>query len=675
MDFFEHQDKARKKTWQLVLLFMAGILATLIAVNLISFLLYWLIYQPETITHSVNAEQLPSIFQTLLNGQDVELSQRQRGFLAAWQSWWGSNLNWQVSVGVICAVLIGTAFRYLELAGGGRRVAEWAGAVPVDMATKNSDVRQYINVCEEMAIAAGMPVPELFIMEREQGINAFVAGYEPEEAVLVVTKGALEKLDRDQLQGVIGHEYSHILNGDMRLNVRLMAMLAGLVMIGQIGRFLLETSFGSGRRRYGSKDGARIGIFLFAFGAVLAAVGYIGVLVGRMIKAAVSRQREFLADASSVQFTRNPDGLAGALYAIQQHTEGSQLLHRHAEDMSHFCFGETVALSDRLATHPPLNERIRRVSPNFVARARAKHRQEETAEQSVARTAPAAFETAMTVAGMTAMFGQVTPDHVQYAQQLYRHIPEQLKNWVHQSQGAKAFLYSQILLGSGGQQQALLDLIKKEDSAVIETLRKMWPFCQQIDDQLRLPVIELLIPTIKRLPEADRVILIDRLDRLVALDGRVDFIEWVTITLVKLRLTPKKNVNRKKLVNDVQKFKGALNTLFMVFVHLNPSRSVAEKAYLDVCSSMNLPPSQVVSLEQVGFERLDQSLRLLDSISYMWRKVILQSCADIVQSNGKIAFAEYEALRIVAECLDSPLPLLRIPLEERDERDDPIPFE
>ncbi|EAR08737.1 M48 family metalloprotease, partial [Reinekea blandensis] len=217
MDFFEHQDRARQKTGQLVVLFILGIIATLIVVNLVCFIGFWLFYSPPGTAVSVNPEQAPALLRGLLGDRTIEWQLRNGGLLSVWLAWWHSNLNWQISVGVVAAVLIGTGFRYLELAGGGRRVAEWAGAKPCDMTTTDPDRKQLINVCEEMAIAAGMPVPELYVMEQEQSINAFVAGYSPDEAVLVVTKGALEALNRDQLQGVIGHEYSHILNGDMRL--------------------------------------------------------------------------------------------------------------------------------------------------------------------------------------------------------------------------------------------------------------------------------------------------------------------------------------------------------------------------------------------------------------------------------------------------------------------------
>lgn len=658
MDFFEHQDKARRKTGQLVLMFTIGVVATIAAVNVVVFLAYWLFTSSQFTAGGLTAVGSNSL-------------------LSAWQQWWGSNLNWQVSWGVLGAVVIGTVFRFIELAGGGRKVAEWAGAKPVDMTSKDDRIRQFINVCEEMAIAAGMPVPELYVMNREPAINAFVAGYKTNNAVLVVTQGALEQLSRDELQGVIAHEYSHILNGDMRLNVRLMAFLAGLVMIGQIGRFFLYANMGSRRRSYGSSrnNDGRAAIIFIGLGLLLMAVGYIGVLVGRMIKAAVSRQREYLADASSVQFTRNPDGLAGALYAISKASEGSRLNHQHAEDMSHFCFGETVALSSRLATHPPIQDRIRRINPNFIAKTRTKERLTETAEQSVARHQPQAFDTVMQATGFMAMVGQVSPNHVLYAQGLFKHIPEQIKDWIHQSSGAKAYLYSQILLGTDDKgRQQVLNRIKEEDPSVMPMLKQLWPYCQKMDDQLRLPVLELAIPTMRRFSEPDRVVLLDRLDRLVKVDGRVDFIEWTILTLIKLRLDPKANDSSERLANSLDAFKPAVAQLLTSLVDESPNRAIATQALDKITNQLSLPSSPA-AIVGTGYERLSDALMKLDGVSFMWRKVVLEACVDIVQSDGRIEFKEYETLRLVAECLQCPVPPLMMAAEFMDPRDQPIPFQ
>ena len=660
MDFFEHQDRARKKTGQLVLLFAIGILATLVSVNLLCFVGYWFFYSPVEAPFNEPLPVLPGLLSQWFQ-PDVDAPSGSRSdLLLAWLSWWHSSLNWQISLGVFGAVVIGTVFRFIELAGGGRKVAEWAGAKPIRMASTNPAIKQFINVCEEMAIAAGMPVPELYLMEREPGINAFVAGYSTQEAVLVVTQGALDQLTRDQLQGVIGHEYSHILNGDMRLNIRLMAFLSGLVMIGQIGRFLLEAGLWRGATRSRSDDDNRsaAGLLGLGLGLVLVLVGYIGVLIGRMIKAAVSRQREFLADASAVQFTRFPDGLAGALYAIKINPAGSQLAHQHAEDMSHFCFGESVALSDRLATHPPIVERIRRIAPNFVALERSRRRHTESAQDSVARSQPQAFDTALTMVGITALVGQVTPDHLNYARDLYRHIPEQIKNWVHQSQGAKAYLYCQVLLGTESDRQKVLNRIKQEDRGVIAVLQKIWPYCQQMDEQLRLPILELLIPTLKKLPETERVVFIDRLERLIYLDGRVDFIEWVTLTLVHLRIRPRADGVTRKLNGKIESYFTGLTTIFNVLVELSRDKVAAENAHQAICRQLGMDHQPNQTLRSIGYQRLGTALMALDSLNFFWRKTLLQAFADIIQSDGQVEFREYEIVRVMAECMECPLPPL-----------------
>lgn len=260
------------------------------------------------------------------------------------------------ALAVVVLISAGSLIRWLDLAGGGERVANMVNARLIDPSTSDNDERQLRNIVEEMAIASGVPVPQLYVMDHETSINAFVAGYSPTEAVVVVTNGAITHLDRDELQGVIGHEFSHILNGDMRLNVRLIALLAGILMVGQIGLFLLR---GSSRRSFGSSRRGKGQGLAVALGLALTVIGYIGVFFGRLIQAAVSRQREMLADASSVQFTRNPEGIGGALYKIG--LKSSYLdTTSHASDVNQMCFGESARMkfSHLLASHPPVAERI-----------------------------------------------------------------------------------------------------------------------------------------------------------------------------------------------------------------------------------------------------------------------------------------------------------------------------
>src|SRR5690606_28971990 len=246
---------------------------------------------------------------------------------------------------------------------GGSVVAGLLGGLPVNPATDDPDERRLVNVVEEMAIASGVPVPAIYVLPGEESINAFAAGYGVHDAAVAVTRGALKHLTRDELQGVIAHEFSHILNGDMRLNIRLIGLLHGLLLLALIGRVLLRSGGRSRGRR--KEKGGSVQVALIGLGLVL--LGYIGVFFGKLIKAAASRQREYLADAAAVQFTRNPEGIAGALKKIGALGAGSRIVHPRAEELSHLYFasGLRSSFAGLFATHPPLVERIRRIDPSF----------------------------------------------------------------------------------------------------------------------------------------------------------------------------------------------------------------------------------------------------------------------------------------------------------------------
>ncbi|MFS8137654.1 MAG: M48 family metallopeptidase [Thermomonas sp.] len=312
MNFFEHQAAARRTSSRLVILFGLAVVGIVLAVD-----------------------------------------------LAAWIATRGSpGMVAFTSVATLAVIALGSMYRISSLSGGGEPVALQMGGVPVPENTTDLDLRRLRNVIEEIAIASGVPVPKIYVLEHEDAINAFAAGYSPSDAVIAVTRGALDRLNRDELQGVIAHEFSHILNGDMRLNIRLIGILFGILMIGLIGRKILWHGRFSGRSK-----GAGA---MFAAALVALIVGYIGLFFGRMIKAGVSRSRESLADASAVQFTRQSQGLAGALKKIGGLEAGSRLNNRgDAEEVSHMLFGEGVGFSGLFATHPPLLKRIQALEPGF----------------------------------------------------------------------------------------------------------------------------------------------------------------------------------------------------------------------------------------------------------------------------------------------------------------------
>ncbi|MEQ8662832.1 MAG: M48 family metallopeptidase, partial [Gammaproteobacteria bacterium] len=325
--FYEQQDRARRRTRLLIGYYLVAVALVVLALNAVAYAL--------AAALGPHGAAPPALGRWLDGG------------------------TWMLVTALTLLVIVGaSAVTSLRLAGGGPALASMLGARRLAPATGDTAERRLLNVVEEMSIASGLPVPAVHVLDAEPGINAFVAGTRASETVMVVTRGALENFTRDELQGVVAHEFSHIFNHDMRLNIRLMGVLAGLVVIAQLGRFLLRSgAHGRGR------DTARLAVA----GIAILAIGYLGSLLATLIKAAISRQREFLADAAAVQFTRNPDGIAAALWRIGQHGTGSRLDNPHAEDISHFCIAESVRyfFSGLMATHPSLAARIDAINPRF----------------------------------------------------------------------------------------------------------------------------------------------------------------------------------------------------------------------------------------------------------------------------------------------------------------------
>lgn len=331
-DFFDRQDVARRNTTRLVILFVLAVLAIMASVDL------------------------------LLAATMGYLARDPRTGAIDWTLAADPQLLGLAVVGTLILVGGGSLYKTAQLRGGGRIVAEQLGGRRLNPDSRVPAERQLLNVVEEMAIASGSPAPPVYLLDQEDGINAFAAGFTPADAVIGVTRGAAERLTRDELQGVIAHEFSHIFNGDMRLNIRLIGLLHGILIIGLLGYFILRMTAFSGRGRR-SKQGSSA-LPLLALGAGLMAVGFFGTFFGNLIKAAVSRQREFLADASAVQFTRQPEGLAGALKKIGGAATGSTIQSPNAPEASHMFFGRaTSGFSALFSTHPPLAARIRVIEP------------------------------------------------------------------------------------------------------------------------------------------------------------------------------------------------------------------------------------------------------------------------------------------------------------------------
>ena len=623
MDFFQHQERARRKTGLLVLYFILAVAAVVLCVNLALLLAFvWM---------------------------DVQLVPPSQ--------WFSHPLTLWITLFTLLVMVCGCLFKTWQLRRGGKGLAAMLGARPIDPDTRHGDEKKLINVVEEMSIASGIPAPQLYVLDKEEAINAFVAGFRPSETVLVVTHGTLKKLDRDELQGVIAHEFSHIFNADMRLNLRLIAVLAGILAVGKIGEFMLR---GSSRRSTSNRKGNSLILVALA----LVVVGYLGLFFGRLIKAAISRQRELLADASAVQFTRNPAGLAGALIKIRN-GDGSHLDSVHAEDMSHMCFGETLGFRFRnlLATHPPLDDRLGALGSDWVARARSRARSATQAATPSTASVPegvSAFQGdsgASVEPATSRRVGTVSDADLGYARTLLETLPADLHKKLHNPHQAELALYALILSSSDSDPQRLL-----QSAGLGEHLSDLLPLRQQLSElgsRLRLPIIDLALPTLKGQPSAQRKAILERLTSLTQADQRTTLFEWALVALARQQLDDRARRNRHTRFNRYRAVAGELQLAFSVMTWASGARDEQARALFRQASHGLLPEARtLLPLSQCNSQRLGQALDRLADLSPLLKGPVIDGLADLVLVDGKVQVSEAEMLRAIAALMECPLPPL-----------------
>jgi Zn-dependent protease with chaperone function len=625
--FFEHQHQARRRTWLLVVYFALAVALIIAAVNAV-------VYFVVTMTEAPP----PTLDDWLL------------------RPWW----LW-ISLGTAGVILVGTLQTSLRLRGGGRAVAEMTGARRVNPSTQDPDEQRLINVVEEMSIASGTPAPVVYVLDDEPGLNAFVAGLRPTEAVLVVTRGALQTWDRDELQGVVGHEYSHIFNGDMRLNVRLMGILAGILLIGQIGRALMRSS---GRSRgKGSGQVVIIGLALFA-------IGSIGILFGSLIKAAISRQREFLADASAVQFTRNPDGIAGALWKIYQHAAGSKLSNAHSDDLSHFCIGDPIrkGFNSILATHPPLEDRIRKIDPGFIARARAgqvRKRPEPAVAPAAAIPAGASGFAGAAVAASPAQIaekvGEVSAAHLAHAQQVHAALDPELLDTLRRPEGARDLLYAMLLGAMQATRRAAGKalIVKHHGEAAADRSVALVDPVAKAGANARLNLINLAMPALKQFDQSSRTELLIAADDLVRLDARYSIFEFALMTILRDRLAEDSERHGRPRYFKYAEVLPEIRLLLSVLARVGAkAEDDVARTYRHVMAPFSRESREPTEAAACSLAALTAALAKLNHLAPLLKKSLVEACADCVSHDNKVLPAEAELLQAVALELDCPMPPL-----------------
>ena len=553
----------------------------------------------------------------------------------------------------LCLISAASLIEALRLRQAGEAVAAMVGARRIASDTTDALERRLLNVVEEMAIASGVRLPLVFVMDRESGINAFAAGHDPSHAVIAVTRGTLESLTRDELQGVIGHEFSHILNGDMSLNIRLLGTLAGIVFIGSIGAFIMRNLGGS----------RNSGPALFVLGLALFVIGYVGLFFARLIKAAVSRQREYLADASSVQFTRNPDGIAGALDQIRAGAHGSLIGSRYAEEVSHMFFSQGIGvwLGGLFDTHPPLDERIRRVNPGFSADGYRRRRSvsDRPANEEAATTAGAAAGQGAPAQGL-ALIGAVHAHQLDQAQWLLARLPADLRPLLRSPEEACAIVIAVAMADDDG---ALADRLAAAraagQSAMVEGARLLMPTVRGLGPAFRLPMVDLALPTLKAAAASLQQDLIKALAAVIHADGRVSLHEFAVLALIRSQLRP---AGRPATVKPTTIAERRDETLLVLELAARAGCGSDEQAQQRFRSAL-LAAAKEVGLEADATEAatammpadLDSALDRLRTLAPLQKALLIKALFAAVMADGVVHVAEAELLRAVAAALECPL--------------------
>jgi Zn-dependent protease with chaperone function len=630
MNFFEHQAAARRASRRLVMLFALAVIGIVLAVDFAAYVVFGGGRgQPDT----------------------------------------GGALLAFTTLATLAIIGLGSLYRIASLRGGGEPVALQFGGVPVPENTTDPNLRRLRNIVEEIAIASGVPVPKIYVLEQETAINAFAAGYSPSDAVVAVTRGALDRLNRDELQGVIAHEFSHILNGDMRLNIRLMGILFGILMLAIIGRKVLQ---------FGGRGRDSRGAAAILFAALIAMiVGYIGLFFARMIKAGVSRTRESLADASAVQFTRQTQGLAGALKKIAGIAEGSKLNDRaDAEEASHMLFGDGVGFSGLFATHPPLLQRIQALEPQFRAEqldalqrrwmASPPNGLEEDVSLGFDSTSNARLPTDGTQLNITppmvvAQVAQPAADDYRRADAIVSTIPDRLRALAADRETVMPLLLglllddaAQIATAQHTEISARLGQSIAEQAAALHA-----QLLDELHPMLRLPLAALAFPVLRLRPRPELDTFIDTVHAVVNADGQVSLFEYclgrLLQTQVRESLDPSRHAGfgRKRL----PEVRSEIATLLCVVAQAgNDNPQEAQHAYL--AGIQRVLPSDYLPYQPraSGVLALDTVWAPLDALDPLAKQALVEGITAAISQDNRVTVAESELLRTICGVLHCPLP-------------------
>lgn len=629
MNFFEQQEHARRQTRKLVILFILAVIAIVVAVNV----------------------ALALLWSWTTTGYVLGMRDYPRGFFAT-------------NTAIVLAMIAGgTLIEMLALREGGDAVARMAGGRLVSPSTTHPQERRLLNVVEEMALASGLACPRVYLLDQEQSINAFAAGYNQDQAVVAVTRGTLERLNRDELQGVVAHEFSHILNGDMRLNIRLIGLLFGIQMLAGFGQHLMN--FGAYAPAARSRDdrGNQARMVLLLTGVALFLIGYIGVFFGRLIKSAVSRQREYLADASAVQFTRNPDGIGGALRKIgglsRSVHPGSRIDHPNAEQLSHLFLGapRPNMLSGWLATHPPITERLQRIYGRKVDLLDAPVLPTDVPASRELPDIPytaAGFSAGPAAPGWTATASASATYHAAA-------LPSALDHAAHEPFGACALVYALLLdEGVAGResQLAILNESAPQQAALVPQLAAA---LTGLPRSARLPLLDRAMPALLLLSAGQRASLLATADRLIVADQRRTLSEFVLETVLVRRLGPHAARPTPVRHADLRAIRDDCALLLSLVAHVGASQVAAGPDELFMAGAAQSPQLQLRATDlraadAIDFQAVRQALERAHELAPLAKPLLVKALLAAGGRREPMPVVLADLLRAVCAAIEAPVP-------------------
>lgn len=633
MDFFEREAHTRRSSRWLVVLFVLAVLAIVAATVVLVLVLLGQPANPDVAVFSpINLRQ-------------------QAGLMSA------------TAILVTAGMALASLFRSLALRAGGGKVARELGGQLIDADTRDPQLRQLQNVVEEVALASGVPVPEIYVLEQEEGINAFAAGNSAADAAIAVTRGTLDKLSRDELQGVIAHEFSHILNGDMRLNIKLMGLVFGILVLAIVGQRILFGAFffgGAGGRRRDNNAGA-----IMAIGIGLLAIGYIGMFFARWIKAAVARQRESLADASAVQFTRQTDGIAGALKKIAVYSDGS-LLQAHSEEVSHMLFGDGAA-RNMFATHPPLMERIRAIEPNFqeeelktLAEKLQREAERDQPAPATARSQDSGGAAPFDADTLINRIGQVDGQTLAVATAVSGSLPPPLLRAARKADSAPYLMLLLLLDADDGVRDKQLQLIRQHlgdrgAQRLLDLMAEHGP----PNAAHRLPLLDAALPGLKRRSPKQLAGFIDLVDELSEADNHISPFEFMLMQILRAYLRdvrqPPKQGNAA-----LNRCQDAATITLAALAHFGNAGNgdAAQAAYNAGAEALKQEGAAPWPDTADWPSTLRQSLEQLDRLAACDKRRVVHAWITAALQDKTVVTAELELLRAFCVAVHVPMPPL-----------------